>query len=202
MSHGNKGTESIVHMIKECLKYISNELDDFLKRKYNSQESRVQLGAILDQSGSIPEENRNKILLTLVNLEHETVTNTTLNGRIGTRTFSQYHPPLSFNMNVLFSGLFNQYEESLKFISDTIYFFQAKPIFNAQNSPGLDPKVFQLTLEVLKMNSNETYNLWSSMGAKYVPSIVFKIRMLTFQADQVTEIVSLINTQGVEARPL
>lgn len=188
-------------MIKECLKYISNELDDFLKRKYNSQESRVQLGAILDQNGSIPEENRNKILLTLVNLEHETVTNTTLSGRAGVGKFSQYYPPLSFNMNVLFSGLFNQYEESLKFISDTIYFFQAKPIFNAQNSPGMDNRVLQLTLEVLKMNSNETYNLWSSMGAKYVPSIVFKVRMLTFQADQVMEIISLINTQGVEARP-
>lgn len=189
-------------MIKESLKYVSNELDDFLRRKYNSQESRVQLGSILDQSGSIPEENKNKVLLTLVNLEHETATNTTLNGRTSNGQFSEYHPPLSFNMNILFSGLFNQYEESLKFISDTIYFFQAKPIFNAQNSPGLDERVLQLTLEVLKMDSNATYNLWSSMGAKYVPSIVFKVRMLTFQADQVMEVVSLINNQGVEARPI
>ncbi|WP_286756103.1 MULTISPECIES: DUF4255 domain-containing protein [Roseivirga] len=189
-------------MIKESLKYIATELDDFLKRKYNSQESRVQLGAILDQGGAIPEENRNKVLVTLVNLEHETTTNTTLHGRVNSGKLDQYYPPLSFNMNILFSGLFNQYEESLKFISDTIYFFQAKPIFNAQNSPNLDSRVLQLTLEVLKLNSNETYNLWSSMGAKYVPSIVFKVRMLTFQADQVMEIVSIINTQGVEARPV
>ncbi|MEC7753373.1 hypothetical protein [Roseivirga sp. UBA1976] len=28
-------------MIKESLKYIATELDDFLKRKYNSQESHI-----------------------------------------------------------------------------------------------------------------------------------------------------------------
>jgi hypothetical protein len=188
-------------MINEALKYISTQLDDFLKRKYASQENRVQLGTILDQTGAIPEENKNKMIVSLVNLEHETVTNTMKNGTTVRGRFNQSQPPLSFNLNVLFAGLFNQYEESLKFLSDTIYFFQAKPLFNAQNSPDLDPKIAQLTLEVLRLNSNETYNLWSSMGAKYVPSIVFKIRILTFQADQVEEIVSLINSQGVEALP-
>lgn len=188
-------------MINEVLKYITSQLDDFLKRKYNSHENRVQLGTILDQSGAIPEENKNKMIVSLVNLEHETNTQSMKNGMTVGNKFYQSQPPLSFNLNVLFAGLFNQYEESLKFLSDTIYYFQAKPLFNAQNSPDLDERVFQITLEVLKLNSNETYNLWSSMGAKYVPSIVFKIRILTFQANEIEEIVSLINSQSVGALP-
>lgn len=101
----------------------------------------------------------------------------------------------------MFSSLFNQYEEGLKFLSDTIYFFQARSLFNAQNSPRLDERIFQLSLEVMKLNYSETYNLWASLGAKYIPSIPFKMRMLTFQGDELTKKTTKIISQGVEALP-
>ena len=98
----------------------------------------------------------------------------------------------------MFSALFNQYDESLKFLSDAISFFQAKPVFNKENSPGLDPIFELLTLEVIKLNSSDTYNLWASLGTKYVPSIPFKLRLLTYQSNQVEEIVSGMQGMGVE----
>ncbi|MCE7991197.1 MAG: DUF4255 domain-containing protein [Roseivirga sp.] len=188
-------------MIKEALKYIAQDLDTYLRRKYDSPESRVHLGNILDLDGSVPEENRNKIVLTLINIEPETNISTTQSGFTAGQTFQRTNPPLRFNLDLLFSGLFNQYEESLKFVADTIYFFQSKSLFNAQNSPGLSPEIQQLTLEVLKYNLHEMHSLWTSLGAKYQPSVILKTRMLTFQTDQVVEEVATMQNPGLEARP-
>ena len=185
-------------MLLESLKYIANDLDRFLKMRYDSQESRVVLGNIVDQDNSVPEGNRNKIILTLISLEQESHRQRAVNyidtqeGKVRTQ------PALSFNLDIMFSALFNQYEEALKFLSDTIYFFQAKPVFNKENSPGLSPLFELLTLEVTKLTSSETYNLWASLGTKYIPSIPFKLRLLTYQSDAVEEIVSGMQGMGVE----
>lgn len=188
-------------MILESLKYIATDLDSHLKKKYASSESKVKLANILDQDGSIPEANQNKVLLSLLSLEHESVTQNAVAGLNSSSSFYRVNPPLSFNVNIMFSSLFNQYEEGLKFLSDTIYFFQARSLFNAQNSPHLDERIFQLSLEVMKLNFSETYNLWASLGAKYIPSIPFKMRMLTFQNDELTKKTTKIFNQGVEALP-
>ncbi|MEP1032642.1 Pvc16 family protein [Ekhidna sp.] len=188
-------------MIHESLKYIATDLDSHLKKKYNSSESKVRLANILDQDGSIPEANKNKVILSLLSLEHEAVTQNAISGLNSNSSFFRANPPLSFNVNIMFSSLFNQYEEGLKFLSDTIYFFQARSLFTAQNSPKLDKRIFQLSLEVIKLNYSETYNLWASLGAKYIPSIPFKMRMLTFQNDEITQKSVRIKDQGVEALP-
>lgn len=188
-------------MLHEALGYIANDLNGFLKRKYSLQEDKVVLGSILDEAGSVPEGNMNKIILSMINLEYETNMAHSINGVRKGGVWSQSNPPLNFNVDMMFSGLFNQYPESLKFISDTIYFFQAKPVFNPQNSPGLDERIDSLKLEVLDMDYNEMHNLWTSLAAKYIPSIGFKMRLLSFQADQVQDIYSLINTTGQETVP-
>ncbi|MEQ9405953.1 MAG: DUF4255 domain-containing protein [Cyclobacteriaceae bacterium] len=189
-------------MVFESLKYIANDLDEHLKRKYGTAESKVKLTNILDQDGSIPETNRNKVILSLLSMEHESTVQNSQNAvNTGTHYF-QVNPPLNFNVNIMFSCLFNQYEEGLKFLSDTIYFFQGRSLFNAQNSPGLDERIFQLTLEVIKLNYHETYNLWASLGAKYIPSIPFKLRMLTFQADELIDQVASISEQSLEVMPV
>ena len=185
-------------MLLESLKYIANDLDQFLKRKYDSQESRVVLCTIVDQDNSVPEGNRNKIILTLISLEQETHRQRAVNFIDSQQGLVRTQPPLAFNLDIMFSALFNQYDEALKFLSDAISFFQAKPVFNKENSPGLDPIFELLTLEVIKLNSSDTYNLWASLGTKYVPSIPFKLRLLTYQSNQVEEIVSGMQGMGVE----
>lgn len=187
-------------MISESLKYIAEDLNTYLKRKRNSSESWVQLGNITDQNGAVPEENNNKVILSLINLEHESYSNNAVNGTYSGGHINTVNPPLSFNMNIMFSALFNRYEESLKFISDTIYFFQSKAFFNAQNSPGLDERISQLAMEVIKLNYTETFNLWTSLGAKYMPSVPFKVRMLTFQSDHLVESTALVSSHGTSVQ--
>lgn len=188
-------------MLHNTLSYIASDLNKFLKRKYESPEDRVILGNIVDQNNSVPEANQNKIILTLISLEHETHVRQAINYIPDGNKYKKTRTPLAFNLDIMFSGFFQQYEESLKFLSDTIQFFQAKPVFNHENSPGLAEEISHLNLEVIKLSSTETYNLWASLGTKYVPSIPFKLRLIQFQSDEVQEIVSSIYSQEWEVLP-
>ena len=188
-------------MLLGTLKYIASDLNSFLKRKYDSQEERVVLGNIVDQNNSVPESNQNKIILTLLSLEHETNIKKAINYIAQGPGYVKTTPPLAFNLDIMFSGLFSQYEESLKFLSDTIQFFQAKPFFNHENSPGLGDKISQFSLEIIKLSSSETYNLWASLGTKYVPSVPFKLRLIFYQSEEVEQLISSINSVSGEALP-
>lgn len=183
-------------MIYSALNYVAQELNQFLRLRFSLQDDKAILGSILDESGSVPEGNRNKIILSLVNLEEETNQRYAIpQYQNGQQSISQ-NIPYNFNMDVLASALFTNYDEGLKFLSETIYFFQAKQVFNHENSPGLDPKIEKLTFEVVKMNYSEMHNLWTALGAKYMPSILFKVRMLSFQSGDIQSVDSLI--KGVD----
>lgn len=187
-------------MLLDSLDYIASDLNRFLKQKYESPEDRVILGNIVDQNNSVPEVNQNKIILTLISLEHETHVRRAINYIPEQGSYVKTKPPLAFNLDIMFSGFFQEYRESLKFLSDTIQFFQEKPAFNHENSPGLTQDISHLNLEVIKMSSSETYNLWASLGTKYVPSIPFKLRLIHYQSDKVAQIVESIQSIGTSTR--
>ena len=70
--------------------------------------------------------------------------------------------------------------EALKYLSAVIGFFHAKPVFNSNNSPELgDKEIQKLIFDLYHQDSNAKNNLWSTLGAKYMPSIMYKVRLLT-----------------------
>ena len=44
----------------------------------------------------------------------------------------------------------------------------------------MDPKLENLSIEIVDMSMDALSNLWSMLGAKYMPSVLYKIRMLHF----------------------
>ena len=86
-----------------------------------------------------------------------------------------------------FSG--KNYPEALKFISNTISFFQKNPVFDHQNTPELDEKIEKLTLAIENISLNDLSSLWGVLCGKYMPSVLYKVRMLTFDAVDIKESV-------------
>jgi hypothetical protein len=85
------------------------------------------------------------------------------------------------NLFILFSTNFTGQlvKESLKFISVIIGFFQNNNVFTSEEYP--DMKNDKLIFEIFNLNFLEQNNLWASMGAKYVPSILYKVRMIVIE---------------------
>ena len=62
-----------------------------------------------------------------------------------------------------------------------------KPVFTHSNTPALDNKIDKLSFEMMDLSMDALSNLWSSLGAKCMPSVVYKMRMLTFDDTFVRE---------------
>ena len=63
--------------------------------------------------------------------------------------------------------------------------FQRNPVFDHQNTPDLDRRIYQLALDIENLNAKDLSSLWSILSGKYLPSILYKVRMLSFAADDI-----------------
>lgn len=185
-----------IPMIYGALWYVAQELDRFLMRKFQTPDSKVTIGPLLDESGKVPEDNQNKVLVTLVNLEQESAMKYNTPPKIG-EINAKLNVPFNFNLGVLFTSVFNNYDEALKFLSAVIYFFQNKNVFDHHNSPGLDPSISRLIFEITKLDYQEMQSLWAIMGTTYRPSILFKIRMLSQSSDEI-KLMANVDISGVK----
>lgn len=174
-------------MIFEALNCIVEEMNDYFKAKLKINENKAVLSGILNQDGSVAVNGENKLIFTLINIENDKNAKGSLPG--AGRSFSNNGNSQVFNINVLITAYFagNNYEEALRFIAYAIAFLQDKNVFTPQNSPKMEAAIDKLILEIDNLSLDQMSNLWSSIGAKYMPSIVYKVRMLTFSTDIIRE---------------
>jgi hypothetical protein len=169
-------------MIYEALSYVTGALNEYLRIRFDINEDKVIISNLINQDGTSAVKDENKIIFTLVNVQEERMLisgNSVSPGSKG--LFSQGNPSIPLNLFVLISTSFTGAltEEALKFLAVVIGFFQGKNVFTSLNSPGLPLQIGKLIFEMYNLSFQEQNNLWGSMGAKYVPSILYKVRMVT-----------------------
>ncbi len=181
-------------MIYQALHTVTTELNNYLLERFvvDGQKAAI-LNSVVAQNGSIPEYSVNKIVLSLINLEHETTMPYNpiyIQNQEKKQTQKPQNLPYNFNMDVLVTAVFEglNYDEGLKFLSETIYFFQTKNKFTVENTPQLSRGIEQLHFELIKLTYHQEHSLWGAIGAKYMPSVLFKIRMLSFQSDTLVDV--------------
>ncbi len=169
--------------------FLLNEVNNHLKA---STENKVFLSNIVAQDGSIDHLPENTILLTLVNIEEEkAMKSQSPYIKKSNGSALKINPEIKLNLYMLFSANFSQnnYEQALKFLSMVVSFFQARNVFDHQNSPALDMEIDKLILELVTPSFEQLNHMWGYLGAKYMPSVVYKLRMVTIQEGKVIESV-------------
>jgi len=182
-------------MIYEALSCLTEEINEYFRNKLKVSDERIILSGIVNQDGTVAIPGENKVILTLINIEKEPVTRiNTSAGRITGNT----SPPTNINLYILFSAYFsgNNYAESLRFISFIIGFLQEKNVFTSSNTPRLDDAIEKLSVEMETVGSEKLNNIWATLGAKYMPSVLYKVRMLTYDGSKVTEYRPLISASS------
>lgn len=203
-------------MIHSTLSFLSNELNEYLKIKSNDLDTiRILMSnvAISSESGTgvgIPD---NHLGMSLINIEEERfhkdqqfmVTNK--DGIVEKR-----NPEIKINLYVLISANYQDsvasetstdYLEGLKQLSYVISFFQAKNVFTKDNSPalaGLDANIEKLVVELYSYNFEQLNNFWSVLGTHYMPSVLYKVRVLTVQEDEQIESSAPIEKISIDSK--
>jgi Pvc16 N-terminal domain len=189
-------------MIDKAMTFIVGEINSLLSTRFQSNENLAVLSSLANPDGTLPPVIENKIVVSLINVEREPSANgSSWPMRPGAEGLGRVSPPLGLNLLVLVTASFGgNYSEALKVLSNVMAFFQGKPSFNPQNSAGFPANMEKLSLELVNLSIHEVNNVWSILGAKYMPSIVYKVRMLVVQENWISERVPAVTAPSTKVK--
>lgn len=192
-------------MINETLKFISDEVNKYLSLKLGiNTDPRLVLGNISKamDNDTTPGINSptNRAILSLVNVEEDRLAKQQENF-VRTDTGITYkNPPTYLNLYILFAVNRTEYSDSLKWLAFIIQFFQYQNVFTPISHPALDPKIEKLIVDLYTLNFEQINHLWSTMGGKYIPSVLYKVRQITINEDAVISEGGIITEIGTSVK--
>jgi hypothetical protein len=185
-------------MISAAIGHLAFQLNQQFKNNFHLIEDVVVVSNLVELDGSAAPNASNKLVLTLANIEKDTLPfrpSTQARGR--DQRLLQNSAPLYVNLYLMLSANFGagNYAEALKYISHAIAFFQQRPMFDQHNSPGLDERIERLVLDIENLGIADQNNLWSMLGGRYLPSMYYKVRMMALDNNALTGQVPVITDQ-------
>ncbi|WP_251068874.1 DUF4255 domain-containing protein [Shewanella sp. NKUCC06_TVS] len=182
---------------------IAYSLNQHLKIRFQLSEDIVVISSLANQDGSVCSNVNNKIVLFITSIEKET----SMVQASREISHSKYlmAKPIFINLYIMVSANFtgSNYGESLKFISSVIAFFQVNSVFNHQNHPDMNKGIDKIVLDIENVPIQDLSSIWGMLGAKYVPSILYKVRMITIDAkaeisriNEISEIDTITKQEG------
>ena len=173
-------------LIRSTLVLIRNRLNQYLRNLDGSSEDWVILSNVVGHDGLPYHGATNKVVMFLANITNETTVSTYKpNQPIGGDKFATVAPTIYIDLHLLLLANFanKSYIDGLSMISRTISFFQQNSYFNHKNLPSLDPAIDKLTFDIVSLEMNDLSHLMGMVGTKYLPSVLYKVRMIPFQSD-------------------
>lgn len=199
-------------MISHALTIVKNELDRHLAT-FGGNAPHAELGNIgeLSNGGNGNAGSRNKVLLSVVNIQEErTLKNGPTYVRDDVTLRVRYeNPPNFLNLAVLVAATHTKYDDALLALSRALLFFQSRSDFTHENvdpqsitdsAPvnSLDRLVeFKLILNLWSPTLEEVNDMWGMLGGKQYPFALYSMRALEMKLDAIqresgliTEVVS------------
>nr|WP_321236118.1 DUF4255 domain-containing protein [uncultured Psychroserpens sp.] len=166
-------------MIHDVFQFVTSTLNQYLKQAFSTDTEFVISNTIVGQDGSIPKQNQNKVILSLINIEQETTRPYMNISRHAAGNQNDPNVVERYAIDLLVTSNFDDYNETLKFLNKTISFFQDNLLFSQNEYPNMPNEIVKLEFQFEVVSYEQMHNLWTAMGAKYQPSILYKMRIIT-----------------------
>jgi len=166
-------------MINEALTYTVKRLNEF----FAPTADPVVFGNIaFAQDGSSDNSPMSKkVVVSLINIQQDRMSQDPLPYKYqGTNVYVQ-QPAVNLNLYLLISANYDDYGTALTAIDKVIEFFQYTRYFGSDNAPDLPAGLDRLIFDMFSVDLDLVHHLWSMLGSKYMPSVVYKMRMISIQ---------------------
>lgn len=188
-------------MINDALTFLVAQLNEYLQSKMGVAGLVVQKRIVKSDGSEVVGEN--KVICQLVNIEEERIGKAQLPmSASNSGTYQVRNPEIRVNLSVLFTAISPdtnannvedevEYVTSVKMLAFVIQFFQFRHVFTRENSPSLGqfPTIDNLIVELYPISLENQNYLWAALGAKYRPSVVYKVRLITIFEDNFSAVV-------------
>ena len=173
-------------MIDIALLQIASSLNQSLRRSFGVADDLVSLASLHEPDGSLAPQSAGRLSMFLVGVERDTLPGGAARVAAAARV-GLAPPPVCLNLRVMLAASFNasQYAQALRLLSAAVGFFQSRPLFDHHNTPDLDPRISRLALDLENLGFAELANAWGMLGGKYLPSVLYRVRMVAIDAAQV-----------------
>jgi len=187
--------KSIEDMIDGALSHVVWQLNQHLRRTFLLEEDFAVLSNIVEQDGSLVPLVANKLVVFLVGIEQETAAHSSAeHARAGSSDTVHWVEPVFLNLLVMCAANFGgaNYSEALKLLSGAIGFFQINAVLDHHNCPELDDRVERISFEIENLGLDQLHNLWGIHSGRYIPSVLYRLRMVSVDPNQANWRIPLI----------
>jgi hypothetical protein len=183
-------------MIHIALTYIRDLLNEHLKNEFLISENKVVLSNIVKVDGSAAQNVEGNIVFFLISLDEEpALKNSTNRSGNENNSFAFKSPSLHLNMQLFFCANFDStiYVEGLSYLSSLIRYFQINKRIVIDSSTNSGHKRNKLSFELCKLDYAQLSHLWSAIGSKLMPSVLYKVGILVFDDTPIEKLIPSIN---------
>jgi len=186
-------------MVDILLDEVSGQLNDYFRMKGFPALYKCTVGDVSihdkNNDGGNEEEILESVILSLVSIEEENVLKNNYPLRRSGSTIIQEKSAVYINTYLLFSAKYANYSTALKAISQVIYCFQANKrlVFTVNNEDQ------EGILQLFNMGFENLNNLWTVLGGRYLPSVIYKARVLMYQQAPPLAGSAIVNIQENES---
>lgn len=181
-------------MIDNALDVIVQLINDYI----GATDPEVVMGSIslIDAFQDSSAQNlTDKVIASVINIEQESTLRNlpfrrTVPGDDGLPKGVERPPEIYLNVYILFGANKGQenYKIALQRISQIIGFFQRQHVFTPENTPALSTaSIEKLIFDLYSASFEELNHVWSINGTKYIPSVIYKMRMVIIQHAEESE---------------
>ena len=185
-------------MISSALSSVTDELNQFIKLKFQLSDDRVLLSNLMNLDGSVAVKEINNLTISVININEDKVaySKSKLSPSIGEKL------PVYLNVYVLVGANFDskRNKEALRFLSAAVSFFQQKKVFTPSDTPSLDGSIDKIIFEIVNLDFKEISSIFGALGSKYMPSIVYKMRMVCIEEEVMTYSAGEMKERGMGPR--
>lgn len=175
-------------MLDVVLKFFSDELNAYLQARTGVIGDVVALSPVVDDDGKYAIDT-NSVGVHLINIDEDATSKEQLPSatyQAGQHVVSE--PRLNLNLYVMFTANYSLYDQALKYTSHILTYFQSHRLFTPEKYPSLDQKMKRLTVELQSLNYDQLNQIWAFIGAKQLPSIIYRVRVLGLQDEEQVDV--------------
>lgn len=182
-------------MIDVALTYIRELLNEHFRNEFSISENKVVLSNIIKPDGSEAQNVSGKIVFFLVGLDEESTLKNSVNRNQHSEngSYAQRSSSLPINLKILFCSNFdsNIYIEGLSYLSSLIRFFHMNKRISLDIPGKTGPRY--MSFELCSLGHDELSHLWSAIGSKLMPSVLYKAGIVMYDDIPVQKIIPAVS---------
>ncbi|MBR9997748.1 MAG: DUF4255 domain-containing protein [Cyclobacteriaceae bacterium] len=187
-------------MISKSLIFIEDQVNLYFQGLLGPSTQKYavlgNIARIIDGNENNEDEDSSGVIISLVNIEEDRISKNPDGIYRQVDKVIKSNPEILVNLYVLFSANTSDYITALNRISSVIQCFQSNNFFTSDSFPSLVKEIEKLHLELYTMNFEQINHLWSTLGGKYLPSVLYKVKLVTI-ADHANQIEGGLITEIV-----